>query len=84
MIECQKPMMIDTARKFEQLIKNPKGLRSDMNKDDKLLVTWDTPNELEVYIKQLESITERLTTENRRLRKCHNILIEKVGKCVCV
>lgn len=77
MIESQKPIMIDTAQTFERLIKNPKGLQQN-GKDDKLQVTWDSPKELDTFINQLESITDRLSTENRRLRKCHTVLIEKV------
>ncbi len=41
-------------------------------------VTWDDPKELESFIINLQSIADRLTSENRRLRKCHNTLIDKV------
>ena len=77
MIECQKPMMLDTAQAFERTIKNPKGLGGGGESPQ---VTWDNPKELESFISQLESITDRLTTENRRLRKCHTTLIDKVRK----
>ena len=75
MIESQKPMMIDTAQAFERMIKNPKGVGGGSESPQ---VTWDNPKELESFISQLESITDRLTTENRRLRKCHTSLIDKV------
>lgn len=41
-------------------------------------VTWDNPTELEAYITKLQGIADRLTTENRRLRKCHFQLVDKV------
>ena len=77
MIPSQQPMMLDTALAFEQAIKKPKTSQIS-HKDDKVQVTWDSPNELESYIGQLQSIADRLTSENRRLRKCHTTLIEKV------
>ena len=43
-------------------------------------ITWDNPEQLEEYIGKLQSAADRLTSENRRLRKCHGILIEKVGQ----
>ena len=41
-------------------------------------ITWDNPEELEEYISRLQSAADRLTSENRRLRKCHGTLIDKV------
>lgn len=41
-------------------------------------ITWDNPEQLEEYISKLQSAADRLTSENRRLRKCHGILTEKV------
>ena len=41
-------------------------------------ITWDNPEQLEEYISKLQSAADRLTSENRRLRKCHGILSEKV------
>ena len=41
-------------------------------------ITWDKPSELEEYIGKLQAAAERLTTENRRLRHCHAILVDKV------
>jgi len=39
---------------------------------------WDNPRELEAYIQKLQAAAERLSTENRKLRKCHTNFIEKV------
>ena len=47
-------------------------------------ITWDSPRELEEYISKLQGAAERLTSENRRLRKCHGMLTDKVCVCMCV
>ncbi|KAJ7995301.1 hypothetical protein DPEC_G00243130 [Dallia pectoralis] len=44
----------------------------------KLQITWDNPKELEVYIGKSQSAAERLSTENRKLRKWHTDFTEKV------
>lgn len=41
-------------------------------------ITWDDPEELDKYIHKLQKAAERLTTENRKLRKCHLTVCEKV------
>ena len=41
-------------------------------------ITWDNPRELDEYITKLQSAADRLTSENRRLRKCHGTLVDKV------
>ena len=46
-------------------------------------VTWDNPAVLEAYITRLQAAAERITSENRRLRKCHGLMADKV-KCVSV
>ncbi len=43
-----------------------------------LQVTWDEPEELESYIKKIQAAAEKLTTENRRLRKSHLTVCDKV------
>lgn len=58
------------------LCKNP---RSQSKKTgSKLQITWDNPKELEVYIGKLQAAAEKLSTENRKLRKWHTDFIEKV------
>ena len=47
----------------------------------KLQITWDNPKELEVYITKLQSAAEKLSTENRKLRKWHMDFTEKVTAC---
>ncbi|XP_071951365.1 cytoplasmic dynein 2 heavy chain 1-like isoform X2 [Antedon mediterranea] len=76
MIPSQRPMMLTSAIAFQNIIKNPK--KGAKESDGKLQVTWDNPEELEAYIQKLQAAAERLTTENRRLRKIHNTISEKV------
>ncbi|XP_070553238.1 cytoplasmic dynein 2 heavy chain 1-like isoform X2 [Ptychodera flava] len=75
MIPSQQAMMLDTALAFEKIIKNPKPGAKESN--GKVQITWDNPEELEAYIGKLQAAADRLTSENRRLRKCHNIVCEK-------
>ena len=76
MVSCQQSMMLDTALAFEKLVKNPKTGSKD--KGSRVYVTWDNPTEVEAYIKKLQKVAEKLTTDNRRLRKCHSTMTEKV------
>ncbi|XP_015268586.1 PREDICTED: cytoplasmic dynein 2 heavy chain 1 [Gekko japonicus] len=69
MIPSQKPMMLQSALAFEQIIKHSKSEGP---------ITWDNPKVLEAYIKKLQSAAERLATENRKLRKWHTTFAEKV------
>lgn len=47
----------------------------------KLQITWNNPKELESYISQLQDAAEKLSTENRKLRKWHSDFTEKVLFC---
>ena len=51
--------------------------------DGGVQITWDNPSELEEYINKLQAAAERLTSENRRLRHCHAVLVDKVSICRC-
>ena len=71
MIPCQKPMMLDDAVKFESVLTNPKdGLGK--------VITWNNPMALETYIGKLQNVASVLTDKNRRLRKWHRTITEKV------
>ncbi|KAM9359311.1 cytoplasmic dynein 2 heavy chain 1 isoform 6-T6 [Symphorus nematophorus] len=76
MIPSQRPMMLGLALAFEQVIKNPRSQSKESG--GKLQITWDNPKELEVYITKLQSAAEKLSTENRKLRKWHTDFIDKV------
>uniref|UniRef100_A0A4W6FB67 Cytoplasmic dynein 2 heavy chain 1 n=1 Tax=Lates calcarifer TaxID=8187 RepID=A0A4W6FB67_LATCA len=71
MIPSQRPMMLSLALAFEQVIKSKES-------GGKLQITWDNPKELEVYIAKLQSAAEKLSTENRKLRKWHTDFVDKV------
>ena len=43
-------------------------------------MTWDNPADVEVYIDKLQKSAERITTENRKLRKIHSNIATKVGQ----
>uniref|UniRef100_A0A3Q1N3R0 Dynein cytoplasmic 2 heavy chain 1 n=3 Tax=Bos TaxID=9903 RepID=A0A3Q1N3R0_BOVIN len=73
MIQSQRPMMLQSALAFEQIIKNSKA-----GSGGKSHITWDNPKELEGYIQKLQNAAERLATENRKLRKWHTTFCEKV------
>ncbi|KAM3616882.1 uncharacterized protein V6R79_025341 [Siganus canaliculatus] len=76
MIPSQRPMMLGLALAFEQVIKNPRSQSKESG--GKLQITWDNPKELEVYITKLQSAAEKLSTENRKLRKWHTGFVDKV------
>ncbi|CAH1776602.1 unnamed protein product [Owenia fusiformis] len=80
MIPSQQAMMLDSALAFEKLIKNPKS--GTKAKGDGVQVTWDNPDELENYIQKLQAAADRLTSENRRLRKSHHIVADKVSSLI--
>nr|XP_060485230.1 cytoplasmic dynein 2 heavy chain 1-like [Panthera onca] len=73
MIQSQRPMMLQSALAFEQIIKNSKA-----GSGGKSQITWDNPKELEAYIQKLQNAAQRLATENRKLRKWHTTFCEKV------
>ncbi|XP_032214095.1 cytoplasmic dynein 2 heavy chain 1 isoform X5 [Mustela erminea] len=73
MIQSQRPMMLQSALAFEQIIKNSKA-----GSGAKSQITWDNPKELEGYIQKLQNAAQRLATENRKLRKWHTTFCEKV------
>ena len=68
--------MLDSALSFERLVKNPKT--GSKESGGKTQVTWDNPPELEAYIDKLQAAADQLTSENRRLRKCHYNISDKV------
>lgn len=62
------------------LFQNPRSQSKDSG--GKLQITWDNPKELEVYIAKLQSAAEKLSTENRKLRKWHTDFIDKVAAVI--
>ncbi|XP_053400577.1 cytoplasmic dynein 2 heavy chain 1-like [Mercenaria mercenaria] len=82
MIPSQKTMMLEAALQFEKLAKNPKTGAKVKGED--VLVTWDNPEELEIYIRKLQTAAEKLTTMNRKLRKSHFDINDKVQQLMSV
>lgn len=54
------------------------NITGSKSKESEVMVTWDNPKELESYIEKLQSAADRLTSENRRLRKSHQVIQDKV------
>ena len=80
MIPSQQAMMLDAALAFERLVKHPKVGASEAK--GKISVTWDKPAEVTNYINKLQTAAERMSTDNRKLRKRHIAMTGKVVDCV--
>ncbi|KER30421.1 hypothetical protein T265_03154 [Opisthorchis viverrini] len=84
MIPSQQALMLNSAMAFERLIKSPKTQfrlpPSDGNKPKDLenAITWNQTEELESYINQLQNASRQLMMENRKLRKVHFTIMEKI------
>ncbi|XP_033632471.1 cytoplasmic dynein 2 heavy chain 1-like isoform X2 [Asterias rubens] len=83
MIPSQRNLMLQSALAFERIIKKPNVGAKDSG-GQKVQVTWDNPQELEAYIVKLQAAAEKLTTENRKLRKWHFVLSDKVVQLMSV
>ena len=53
-------------------------LRSKVSGEGRIHITWDKAEELDEYIGKLQAAAEKLTKENRRLRKQHTLICDKV------
>uniref|UniRef100_A0A915PL62 Cytoplasmic dynein 2 heavy chain 1 n=1 Tax=Setaria digitata TaxID=48799 RepID=A0A915PL62_9BILA len=73
MLPCQQAMMLDEALAFEKLILSGKKGEVTVN-----AVSWDNPKHLQEFIEKLQTAAERLTLHNRRLRKAHSEICEKM------
>ncbi|KAG8452968.1 hypothetical protein GDO86_004684 [Hymenochirus boettgeri] len=76
MIQSQRPMMLNSALAFEQIIKNSGTNSKESSK--KMHITWDNPKDLQDSIEKLQGAAQQLATENRKLRKKHQDFCEKV------
>ncbi|KAJ3197037.1 Cytoplasmic dynein 2 heavy chain 1 [Irineochytrium annulatum] len=73
MLPCQHAMLLDAAKEFEGLIKNPKG-SGPAGKE----ISWESHTDVEDYIRRLQECAGKLTSENRRLRKYHSQICETI------
>lgn len=72
-IDCESCVCLLYDVYFRQ---NPRS--QSREEGGKLQITWENPKELEQYIGKLQSAAERLSTENRKLRKWHTDFTDKV------
>lgn len=69
-IPSQKGMLLEAAIGFEEIVKRA-------NKGG--AVTWNNSAEVETYIEKLQQAADRITSENRKLRKYHQLIGERVA-----
>ena len=74
-IDCQKPMILQKAQMFDQIIQNPALLSGGAKSGAKSHVTWEDPIQIERYTKDVQKMANELINENRKLRKVHNNVI---------
>jgi dynein heavy chain 2 len=78
MIDCQKPMMLQQAQRFEQTIKKPMASGGGPGSSQKF-VTWEDPLKIEQYTKEVQKMATELINENRKLRRVHiNVTTEVI------
>lgn len=70
-LECQKRMLLGEALAFEEVVKNTKAASQG-----KLM--WNSSNEVAEYIKTVQKAANELMSENRKLRKVHFEIVEKI------
>ncbi|CAF1544488.1 unnamed protein product, partial [Adineta steineri] len=77
MIPSQQSMMLDLAKAFESLVKDPKVSQRGVGRDASGQITWDNPEQLTRYISTLRGTAEKLKTENLKLRR-HHLTIQQI------
>ncbi|CAF4436379.1 unnamed protein product, partial [Adineta steineri] len=77
MIPSQQSMMLDLAKAFESLVKDPKVSQRGGGRDASGQITWDNPEQLTRYISTLRGTAEKLKTENLKLRR-HHLTIQQI------
>ncbi|CAF4509108.1 unnamed protein product, partial [Rotaria sp. Silwood2] len=77
MIPSQQSLMLDLAKSFERLVKDPKVSQRGGGGDSSGQITWDNPEQLTRYISTLRATAEKLKTENLKLRR-HHLTIQQI------
>ncbi|CAF2056597.1 unnamed protein product [Rotaria magnacalcarata] len=77
MIPSQQPLMLDLAKNFERLVKEPKSTQRSGD-SSAVKITWDNPEQLSRYIATLRGAAEKLKTENLKLRRHHSTIEQMV------
>ena len=70
MIDVQEQLLLGSLSSFASLVSKPASSRGGSKGE----LTWSTPSECESYIKVLQEAAEKLSSENRSLRKAHESL----------
>ena len=52
--------------------------------DPNAQITWENPEEVDLYISKLQKAADKLTSQNRRLRHIHATLTDKVVRLMSV
>jgi dynein heavy chain 2, cytosolic len=71
MIDVQENLLLASINAFIDIVSKPSLTRDEFN------VSWSNPAECENYIKVLQDAAEKLSSENRSLRKVHESLIRE-------
>jgi dynein heavy chain 2, cytosolic len=71
MIDVQENLLLASINAFIDIVSKPSMTRDEFN------VSWSNPSECENYIKTLQDAAEKLSSENRSLRKVHESLISQ-------
>ena len=71
-IPCQKSMMIDAYKSFEE------KLESGTSDGGRGAVSWKSPRDCASYVARMQVAAEQLSAENRSLRRVHLALVDDV------
>ena len=71
MIDVQENLLLASINAFIDIVSKPSLTRDEFN------VSWSNPAECENYIKTLQDAAEKLSSENRSLRRVHESLISQ-------
>ena len=72
-ISSQKPMILEQAMKFEEVVLNyeKNSSKKDQNPNLTNTISWENASDLEKYITRVQEASNELISENRKLRKVH-------------
>lgn len=77
-MECHSVMLLRDTVAFEKIIKGKSGDKKGSFGSDSKDITWSNPVEFEEYIQQIQEASNKLMTENRKLRKIHIDIIDYI------
>ncbi|KAJ3025524.1 UNVERIFIED_CONTAM: Cytoplasmic dynein 2 heavy chain 1 [Siphonaria sp. JEL0065] len=83
MLPSQYTMLIEPAKSFERLVRDPLVVPDQRNKPGGGF-DWSVQASVEEYINKLQTSANHLTSENRRLRKYHNHICDIVVNLLSV